>query len=276
MAKVSTPPLAAAVFALATAAMAAKAPAQSFEGRSADEVVQVRILPGWRQADGRHMAAIQISLAPGWKTYWRAPGEGGIPPQLRLTGISADAIVQMHWPRPEVFYAGHMRSIGYHDEVIFPLEVRVGSGPVRLDGQLDIGVCLDVCMPVTLPVSAELLAERVPDPRIVAALSDRPLTASEAGAGPATCRLVPISDGFRVEARIDVPETGNDETVVFEHPNPEIWIDDAESHREGGTLIASTDLVPSAVGPMAVSRRDFRITVLGSHSAIEFHGCSAG
>ena len=40
-----------------------------FEGRTADDVVQVSFLPGWRLPNGNHMAAIRIELAPGWKTY---------------------------------------------------------------------------------------------------------------------------------------------------------------------------------------------------------------
>ncbi len=61
-----------------------------FEGRSVDEVVQVSLIEGWRMENGHHMAGIRISLAPGWKTYWRSPGEGGVPTVLRLQ--SADGI----------------------------------------------------------------------------------------------------------------------------------------------------------------------------------------
>ena len=45
-----------------------------------DDILQVKLLPGWRGGDGTHIAAIQISLAPGWKTYWRQPVDTGIPP----------------------------------------------------------------------------------------------------------------------------------------------------------------------------------------------------
>ncbi|MEM9757273.1 MAG: hypothetical protein AAF914_14825, partial [Pseudomonadota bacterium] len=48
------------------------------------EVVEVRLIEGWRRDDGTHMAAVEIRMAPGWKTYWRAPGDGGIPPRLAL------------------------------------------------------------------------------------------------------------------------------------------------------------------------------------------------
>ena len=39
-----------------------------------DDNLQVILRPGWRATDGTHIAALQITLAPGWKTYWRQPG----------------------------------------------------------------------------------------------------------------------------------------------------------------------------------------------------------
>jgi DsbC/DsbD-like thiol-disulfide interchange protein len=57
---------------------------------------------------------------------------------------------------------------------------------VDLEGRLDLGVCLDICMPVTLDLTGELLPDmRTRDREIGIALSDRPLTAAEAGAGGA-------------------------------------------------------------------------------------------
>jgi DsbC/DsbD-like thiol-disulfide interchange protein len=87
--------------------------AAQFEGRSADEVVEVSLIEGWRMENGRHMAGIRIALAPGWKTYWRAPGEGGVPTVLRLRSAEGIDGMAIHWPRPEVFFTNGIRSIGY-------------------------------------------------------------------------------------------------------------------------------------------------------------------
>jgi DsbC/DsbD-like thiol-disulfide interchange protein len=96
-----------------------------FEGRSVDEVVQVSLIEGWRMENGRHMAGIRIALAPGWKTYWRAPGEGGVPTVLRLRSAEGIEGMAIHWPRPEVFFTNGMRSIGYRDDVVLPVEFAV-------------------------------------------------------------------------------------------------------------------------------------------------------
>jgi DsbC/DsbD-like thiol-disulfide interchange protein len=83
--------------------------------------------------------------------------------------------------------------------VVLPVEFAVSEdGMVALEGRLDMGVCLDVCMPVTLDLSGQLLPDAARDSDIGLALSDRPLTAAEAGAGDVHCAVEPISDGLRV------------------------------------------------------------------------------
>ena len=47
-----------------------------------DEIIQAKLRPGWRMANGIHMAALQLDLAPGWKTYWRQPGDSGLAPRF--------------------------------------------------------------------------------------------------------------------------------------------------------------------------------------------------
>lgn len=246
-----------------------------FEGRSADDVVQVSLMEGWRLANGNHMAAIRIDLAPGWKTYWRAPGEGGVPTVLRLTEASGVTGMAIHWPRPEVFFSNGMRSIGYRGDVVLPVEFALSdTGEVEIAGRLDLGVCLDVCMPITLDVAGLLPADTTRVREIGAALSNRPLTAGEAGAGQATCAIEPISDGLRVTVSVSLPSAGNDETLVMEHRDPDIWVSEAVTTREGMTIRGTADVVPADSGPFALNRSDLRITVIGTSMAVELDGCT--
>jgi DsbC/DsbD-like thiol-disulfide interchange protein len=252
------------------------APASAeFLGRSADDVVQVTLMEGWRISDTRHMAAIRIDLAPGWKTYWRAPGDGGVPTVLRLTEADGVTGMAIHWPRPEVFFTNGMRSIGYREDVILPIEFALSdSGEVEIEGRLDMGVCLDVCMPITLDLEALLPDMPTRVSAIGAALSDRPLTAVEAGAGHATCALRPIADGLQVTVTVDLPRTGNDETVVVEHADPMIWVSEAVTRRDGARVTAVADIVPPDAGPFALDRSDLRVTVIGSQMAVELDDCT--
>ena len=250
------------------------AAAQSF-----DRVVQAEILPGWQNADGSRVAAIRITLNAGWKTYWRAPGDAGIPPRIDWTGSGNVNDVNLTWPTPEVFSQNGMRSIGYMQEVILPLQVepKRNGKPLRLKAVMEIGVCRDICVPQTLRVSAKIPVESgARDPRIAAALASRPLSGVEAGLKKATCRITPTSDGMRVEARLHLPSTGGKEVAVIEMANPKIWISEAKTRREGGVLLAQSELVHVDGSSFVVNRSDLRFTVLGHRHAVEIQGCTAG
>ena len=162
------------------------------------DVISVEVLPGWRTPEGTHMAGLRFRLAPGWKTYWRAPGDAGIPPLFAWGGSQNVAGAVLHWPVPEVSYPNGMRTIGYADEVVIPVELTPsGPGaPLRLAGTVELGVCSDICMPMTLSFGADLPADGERDGAIVAALVDRPLTPGEAGVSSALCHAVPTDGGL--------------------------------------------------------------------------------
>ena len=150
---------------------------------SLTSVADVSILPGWRTDRGTHVAALRVVLAPGWKTYWRAPGESGIPPRFDWQGSRNLGRVEFHWPTPEVFEQNGMRTVGYKHELILPIELtpdRPGQD-ITLRAEVELGVCQDICMPLTVRVAADLPPDAAPDPRIRAALDARPFTAAQAG-----------------------------------------------------------------------------------------------
>ena len=244
-----------------------------------DQVVEASLLPGWRTADGRHMAALRIRLEPGWKTYWRAPGDVGIPPEFdwRASGNLAGA--EITWPTPHRFDQGGVTTIGYKDEVILPISftpAREGQD-IALRGTLDMGVCSDVCVPISLNVSAELPRDATsPDPRIAAALAARPFTAQEAGAHGLHCTITPGADGaLALRAEVTLPGTGGAEMAVIETDNPQVWVAPARTQRVGDRLIAETELVHVDGRAFALDRSGLRLTVLGGSQAVDFQGCPA-
>lgn len=262
-------------FSLALAACLTASPAFAGTG---DDVAQLDILPGWRTADGTHMAAFRLTLSPGWKTYWRAPGDAGIPPQFDWSGSENVATARFNWPVPDVLDQNGMRSIGYHDGVIIPVEIeptRAGA-PVRMTGMVDIGVCLDICVPVSLSFDATLPMTTKRDTNIVASLLDRPQTAQEAGVSHVTCAITPISDGLTVTTTITLPPAGGPEVVIMEPNDPQIWVSESVTHRQGNTLTATSDMLRSDGAAFALDRSSMRITVLGQHHAVDIRGCAAG
>ncbi len=244
----------------------------------ADGVVDHTVLSGWRTDSGTHMAGLQITLAPGWKTYWRVPGDGGIPPRFAWNGSENLSGVAMHWPVPEVYHINNMRSIGYEDIVVVPLELSLddASAPARMAGQVQIGVCEEICVPVTLSFDAVLPAGGSRDPAIVASLIDRPRTAQEAGVGQVTCAITPIDGGLRVVAEIPMPAMGTDEEVVIESGDQQVWVSEPYTWREGGTLFASSDMIHVERDGFTVNRSQMRISVIGDRQMVDVQGCAAG
>lgn len=248
--------------------------AQSF-----DRVVQAEVLPGWQEKDGSRMAAIRITLNPGWKTYWRAPGDAGIPPRFDWAGSGNVRSVAVTWPTPDVFSQNGMRSIGYEKELILPVRIapQKNGKPMRLKAVMDIGVCRDICVPQRLKVSAKLPeASGERDPRIAAALASRPLSKSEAGVKKASCRISASSEGLMVTARLHMPSTGGPEVAVIETDNPLVWVSEAKTHREGSVLVATSELMHVNGDSFMVNRSALRFTVLGQRHAVDIQGCTAG
>ncbi len=242
---------------------------------SLDDVVEFDVLPGWRTESGTHMMALHIQLAPGWKTYWRAPGEASIPPRFDWSGSENLGSVAFHWPTPEVFFQYGLRSIGYSDELVLPIELTPlaeGEG-VELHSEIALGVCSDICVPVQTRISAVLSSSGNQDPRIRDALDSQPDTARTAGLRDITCRVEPISDGLRLIADIDMPQVGPSEVAVFELPDHSIWVADARAQRDGNSLRAMTELVPPSGRPFLLDRSTVRITVLGGGRAVDIQGC---
>jgi DsbC/DsbD-like thiol-disulfide interchange protein len=269
-----------AVLALALAlAPAPLPPAAAQQVTAASDVVSARLLPGWRTARGTHMAALALTLAPGWKTYWRAPGEAGIPPGFDWSGSRNLGGLALHWPRPEVIAQGAARSLGYHGRLVLPIEVRPadGTGPIELRATVELGVCEDVCVPVTLRLAARLDPPGAADPAIAAALADRPLAAGEAGVTRLSCRIEPIADGLRLVAEIALPEPRRfAAAAAVETDAPGVWVSGATLAPAPGGLRVSADLVPEDGRPFALDRGGLRLTLVGTAEAVELHGCPGG
>lgn len=260
---------------LLTSLLLAAAPAA--RAFSPEDVMSGQMRPGWQLPDGDHMAALHLSLAPGWKTYWRSPGDAGIPPLFDWEGSENVATVDFHWPRPHVFHLNGLQTVGYKGQLVLPIEVTPidPARPLRLKGSVDLGVCDDICLPATLPFDLRIDGPGAPDPVIDAALADRPLTAARAGLRNIGCTIAPIADGLRITAALDLPNPGGPEVVVFESGASGIWVSEATTARQGATLTASAEMVPPQGRPFALDRSAVVVTVISDSRAVEIRGCPA-
>ncbi len=262
--------------ALLAAALLAAAPAaaRAQEAVPAD-IVQAEILPGWSTPAGTRMAALRLTLAPGWKTYWRAPGDAGIPPAFDWSGSRNLAGVAFHWPAPHIFKSYGIRTIGYAGELVLPIELRPErpGAPIRVRGEMDLGVCETVCIPARVTFSADISGDGAMDPAIRAALADRPVSSAAADVTQVACAFSAVSDGVRLDARLEMPRIGGDEVVLVEAGDPGIWVSEAQVARRGGALHVRVDMAPPPGGPLALDRSALRFTVLGRSRAVDIRGC---
>ncbi|MFS4582011.1 protein-disulfide reductase DsbD domain-containing protein [Phaeobacter sp. C3_T13_0] len=257
--------------ALALFALPTEAPAEQMS-----DIVQIEVLDGGTTRSGTHIGALRLTLADGWKTYWRAPGDAGIPPRFSWKGSRNVGSIEIRWPTPEVFLTSGYRTIGYHNQLVLPVEITPAkpNQPLRLKGRMELGVCKDVCIPSELRFDQALQPDSRRNPVIVAALADRPWSAKEAGVKAATCAIKPSRYGMELVARIAMPSAGGEEVVVVEPGSPSQVTTETIVTRQGRELIAKTEIISADGSAFAVDRSQMRFTVLGRNHAVDIQGCN--
>src|SRR5262245_7291357 len=94
-------------------------------------------------------AGIEFELQPGWKTYWRTPGDAGFPVTVDWSGSTNVATVEISWPAPHRFTLFGLETFGYSEAVLLPVSVKPQQPgqPVRLHGVVGYLVCAEICIP---------------------------------------------------------------------------------------------------------------------------------
>ncbi len=109
----------------------------------------MRIIALPPQQDGTVQGALQIEPKAGWITYWKEPGQAGIPPQITLPSGRGVVLEDIRFPVPKAFEADGIRDLGYDHPVTLPftLKVKEGDKPLTLNASAFIGLCRNVCIP---------------------------------------------------------------------------------------------------------------------------------
>ena len=111
---------------------------------------RVRLVTASVDAAGVLQGALEIDLQPGWKTYWRDPGDAGVPPQIDISKSVNIATVEMRFPAPERFDDGFSKWAGYKHKVAFPVTFTLKSPgePASIEADVFLGICETICIPV--------------------------------------------------------------------------------------------------------------------------------
>ncbi len=154
-------------------------PGQGSEGSSGFSSVtgdQAAAFGGWVEAEqsrwrwisateavgevDRLLLGLEVELQPGWKIYWRSPGDAGLPPQLTPEPDSSLTDLQMQWPVPHRFQTYGIDTFGYKEHVLFPVHAQVDEPgqPQRLHTNVSFLICEEICVPGRAKLGLDLPA----------------------------------------------------------------------------------------------------------------------
>ena len=266
----------AAVGALAAAAAVATAAHGQSIFSTGQSFVSAALLPGRAEVDGTRLAGVALAMEPGWKTYWRAPGEAGVPPRFDWSGSTNLASAEVFWPRPIVFESFGMRTVGYAGTVVLPVRLvpMDPSRPIGIRLGLQLGVCKDVCIFEETALSAEMpVGLEAGAAEVAAAFAAVPGPGPEAGIGPVTCRIEGAGSERRFSAGIALAAPATDPVVILEGPG-DAWFHDVTITEAPTRLGVEAAL---GLGPDSawIGRDDIRITLLAGEVAADIRGCDA-
>ena len=111
-----------------------------------------------KPAEGEVLLGLQFQLEPGWKIYWRSPGDAGFPPSIDWSASSNLAEASIEWPVPHRFSLFGLETFGYENEVVLPIVARLRENgrELTLNAKVDYLICSDICIPYSENVALDL------------------------------------------------------------------------------------------------------------------------
>ncbi|WP_293867150.1 protein-disulfide reductase DsbD domain-containing protein [uncultured Alsobacter sp.] len=190
----------------------------------------MRLIDGGPDATNQALwrAGVEIRMDPHFKTYWRTPGDSGLPPVFDWAASQNVANVEVLWPAPYRFEDTAGSSIGYVGSVVFPVRVTLADPrkPGQLVLKLDYAVCEKVCIPARgearLPISRQGLS--TPNSLVVLDWETRVPREARLGAAdaPALRSVAAAPSGEALTITAVVPDKASIVDVFVEGPDP--WV----------------------------------------------------
>lgn len=126
--------------------------------------VKLRLISSDKIVDGHSLAGLEIEMPANTNTYWRIPGETGIPTEFDFSASVGVVEPTAHWPYPQIDRSRGYMDYAYYGPVVLPFEFEATEGvPATLDLAVTLGVCSDICVPAMAKLTLPLMFA-VPDP----------------------------------------------------------------------------------------------------------------
>ena len=234
----------------------------------------MRLLAGSRSGTVL-LGGVALQLQPGWHTYWRTPGDSGVPPRFDFSKSDNVEAVTVLWPAPHKFDDGAGgTSLGYIKQIVLPLRIvaKNADKPVTLRASVNYAVCEKLCIPVD--ASAELAFASVAsteDGTLSEALNAVPKPASVGD--PNLLTVLDVKRDGKTTVLVDVaaPDT-NDLSLFVEGPTPD-WalpVPKLVDHGPPGVKRFSFELDGLPPGTTADGAA-LKLTLIGGDRAYEFN-----
>jgi len=259
---------------LSVACMAIEVRAGDFSPWQRDAHSAVRLLAGSRSG-AVLLGGIAIQLEPGWHTYWRSPGDSGVPPRFDFSKSDNVEAVAVLYPAPQKFDDGAGGiSLGYTHKIVLPLRItaKEANKPVTLRAEIKYAVCEKICIPVD--ASAELAFASVAsteDGNLSEALNSVPKPASIGDPNPLTIRDVRREGKINVLVDVSAPE-GKDVSLFAEGPTPDWALPVPKLIGNGPPGVKrfafELDGLPPGANPDGAA---LKLTLVGGDKAYEFN-----
>ena len=226
---------------------------------------RARLISGGQQGDV-WLAGIEITLDQGFKTYWRNPGDSGLPPRFDWSGSENVAGTEVRFPAPY----RHMDAAGvayvYGKKVVLPVLIKAKDARklVKLVLSAEYGVCKDICIPAHANLTLDLIQDGPDRDAIEAALAKVPRPqALGAQADLSVVSVEPvIQDKPAFSVTVRAPE-GAKPSLFAE--GPENWYLSTSLPDDANRFTVVVEEKPKdASGPVA-----FRLTLVAGGKAIE-------
>ncbi|MGB0505016.1 MAG: protein-disulfide reductase DsbD domain-containing protein [Pikeienuella sp.] len=230
---------------------------------------------GYADGDDR-VIGLRMELAEGWKTYWRIPGDSGVPPRFDWSGSENLSNVTTSWHLPQVFRTYGDLTIGYKDRMVVPLRLtpKDPTKPIRVRLNFSYGVCREVCIPAGQDLNLDIPAGAEEDGRyfIDEALRYRLRPATQEQARVVKCGVEGTGDRRVFKAELNISEP---------FPKPPVMVVEGPEGTWFGRV--KTELTPTglvAVGPVEttenawINRSDLKLTILGQGRGFVVKSCA--
>lgn len=241
-----------------------------------EEQARLRLVSAQQSVAGEALdLGLEFDLEPGWKIYWRSPGDAGFPPRVDWSDSGNLQQAEIAWPVPHRFSLFGLETFGYSDQVVLPIAVAAAQPgeALTLRAKVDYLICEQLCIPYTAELSLDLPAgdgARAPQAFLIESFRDQvPGLGAERGLGIANVALTGSRDEplLQVTTHSERPFEAPDLLVEgppgFHFGAPQVTLSD------GGRQASLRAAVSRSLPDTALEGQPITVTVIDGARGVE-------